>query len=67
MKIRTGYIQTGYGGILAHDPRPDKIKNLKKPWNIKNYSDINESLKKLQRHFPNMKQKEYTPMMMEAM
>ena len=31
MKIRTGYIQTGDGGILAHDPRPDKIKNLKKP------------------------------------
>jgi len=26
-----GYISTGSGGVLAHDPRIDKIKNLRKP------------------------------------
>ena len=26
-----GYISTGFGGVLAHDPRPDKIHRLKKP------------------------------------
>jgi len=25
------YISTGSGGILAHDPRPDKVRKLKKP------------------------------------
>jgi len=30
MKLRTGYIQTGSKGILAHDPHPEKVKDLKK-------------------------------------
>ncbi len=35
---KDSYISTGSKGVLAHDPRIDKVKNLKKPQSILIYA-----------------------------